>query len=811
MSIKRIDIVHHLHTDLGYTDHPLRARELHAQFVGQAVDAVLQSTGESYPFAWTCETMLSVSEWLQKTGATQQKQFYTAVKTGRLDITALPINITPFLSSEEWDQLLSWMPKSFWDEVHIQTAMQNDINGFPVAAVEKMLDKGVKYLWMGPNIHLAMPPFQTPHAFRWKMPSGRSIFVWLNGHYNNGFYLFNDFWREGPIPNSNDTCYRWPDQLDIFKTDDVSMKRAHEQCLKCMSAFEGREPNAGQFERDGFIFNKIEGVYPYETLVVSITNHWRMDNDPPILHLHKFVQRWNELGYQPELRLTTATEAIQDIEREAGDNVETVEGEWPDWWANGTMSVPKELSYYREASRTHRKACSPLFGEMTESDQSCSEKILKNMCIFNEHTYGGWQSISDPNSFEAISAIAEINVNAYRALDDARTLLADRFRRAYPIEQNAVWIANTSTEEYSGWVTIPKNCLRGDYGQIKNVETGEVIPFESIRGGGAYGRPASMSEMSDEYETTDFADNTFGHDVRFWVNCLPKQHVSQFLPCDEQCYESQDTGLHADIKTDENGWPQTIIYNGYDESMIQPGFADFIGVSIDMLAPRWAMMDIFNEADEEKRKAMREHIVQAPAKYVKTVRTESAHDIRFEQSFFYPSLGWAKRILTVSNCEPRAQLVVRMRRLDNPQPEIYYLQMNVSDTKQLPVVSLVNHEFIPGQDQIPNSCMDYYTTDGWIRYSKGDTNWLINSQDAPMISIGKPNCFAKVNRLADNTEIPLFMLFDNTWDTNFVANECGRFVYKFDIRQAKSKHLGKNEADAMSATPVVLVTMRDKQ
>ena len=66
MSIEYIDIVHHLHTDLGYTDYPLRARKLHAQYVGEAVDAVLDTRIAQSPFAWTAKTLLGVEEWLRR-------------------------------------------------------------------------------------------------------------------------------------------------------------------------------------------------------------------------------------------------------------------------------------------------------------------------------------------------------------------------------------------------------------------------------------------------------------------------------------------------------------------------------------------------------------------------------------------------------------------------------------------------------------------------------------------------------------------------------------------------------------------------
>ena len=810
MSIQQIYIVHHIHTDLGYTDFPTRARKLHAQFVGQAVEAVLDGRRRGVPYAWTCEALLSVSDWLAQATPEQTAAFYAAVDSGDLDITAIPFNVTPFLSAQEWEQMLHWMPESFRSRVPIRSAMQNDINGFPVQAAERLLDEGVHYLWMGPNIHLAAPPFTTPHAFRWKMPSGRTMFVWLNGHYNNGFYLFNDFWREGPIPAANDTCYRAPDALDIFKTDDASMQKSYETCRKCIAAFEGREPNAGEFVRDGFTFNKIEGVYPYSTLVVSLTNHWRMDNDPPIAHLGAFVKRWNDLGYTPKLKLATATQAMQQLELEAGDNADVVEGEWPDWWANGTMSIPREVSYARKALRRHQTAVSDLFGPMSDWDTARSEDVLKQMCIFNEHTYSGWQSISDPNSFEAIASTAELNLYAYRALNDAEALLADRYRRALANTEQRLCVANPTARSYSGWVTLPYNCLRGSYHSVKDLKTGRCYPLEPCSGGGAYSRPHSLEEMTDEYETTDYADKVSDRNVRFWVDSLPANAVSQFAPQAETCKTQIDAPLLRAVETDANGWPLDVRYCGFDESLIRPGFGDFTGVSLDTLAPRWVMIDLFDEKDPARREALHKKLTIRPAVYGSTVRTENDHEIVFTQPFSYNSLHWAKRILTLDRHTARARLCIRMRRADLAAPELYYLQTCVSDTRQLPTISNAGHAFVPGQEQIPNTCMDYYTSDGWVRYDKGETHWLVSSQDAPMLTFGQPNCFARLKELPKHMERPLFMLYDNTWDTNFIASESGRLCFRFDVCQTHEKPDCTAQAAAMALEPPVLVKMRDQ-
>ncbi len=804
MSIEYIDIVHHLHTDLGYTDHPLRARQLHARAVGQAVDAVLATDGQSDPFAWTCETLLGVDEYLQNADDGQRERFYRAVKTGNLDIGALPFVVTPFLNAQEWDKMLHWMPEDFYKDMSVQTAMQNDINGFPAAAVEKLLDRGVRYLWMGPNLHLGGVPFTTPHAFKWRMADGRSMLVWLNGHYNNGFYIFNEFWREGPIPNSYDTCYRWPDEKDIFRTDDASMEKAHTQCLKCMAAFEGREPNAGQFERDGFIFNKITGVYPYRTLCLSLTNHWRMDNDPPILHLHEFVRKWNEKGYTPKLRLVTATQAMRHIEEEIGDNADVVEGEWPDWWANGIISAPRELGWAREAGRVYETAVSPLLGEMTAEDEKCAAEILRNLCMYKEHTFSNWKSVAEPYHFDVISAQAEIAILSYRALDAARNLLADRLRAARGMDQEGVWVLNAAQGEYSGWISIPGNCLRGSFSHLRNGETNELYRLYPYASAGEYNKPKSAAEVSAQSETTDFPDLKANFTSRFWIQALPADSFVKLIPCNAEDGE-KPSELPIEIHSDALGWPEYVCYAGRKESLIRPGFADFTSVTVDGFAPRWQMLDIFDHVEADP--GMAERILNVDAQYMTANRVESEHDICFEQSFAHPSLHWGQRRLILSKHEPRARLELKLRRKDNPRPEIFFCKVQMAARVEELETSLAGRSFVPGAGQIPNTCKDYYAIDGWVRYGNGATNWSIAAHEAAMVSFGKPNSFAKLKALPQDVEKLFFILYDNSWDTNFHVNANGLFEYNFDLKQTYDPE----EADMKSTLrmkPSVLVNLR---
>jgi len=63
--IRRIELVHLSHTDVGFTDHPSVSRDLHARYLDIALDAIAATRDrpEAERFRWTAESTLPVHDW----------------------------------------------------------------------------------------------------------------------------------------------------------------------------------------------------------------------------------------------------------------------------------------------------------------------------------------------------------------------------------------------------------------------------------------------------------------------------------------------------------------------------------------------------------------------------------------------------------------------------------------------------------------------------------------------------------------------------------------------------------------------------
>ena len=295
MRIQHLDLVHLCHSDYGFTDHPTICRELQRRYIDIAIDAVLATVRgpAENKFCWTAEATLAVGDWWREASSERRKEFLQAVASGQLDITALPLNQTPTLNRRQWQKLLHWLPEELWRQVRPQSAIQNDVNGMPRAGAVALLDRGVRHMFFGINAESGGPPQKRPSAFWWKMPDGRRMFVWLGDPYPDGFSYFEpNSWRRGPVPESSDTRYRPPRPGEILPADEASVRKAHGHVVQRL----------GQLEAAG---------YPHDTLLISMTNEWRIDGDPPFPPLADFVAAWHRLGLKPTLRLTTVSTALK--------------------------------------------------------------------------------------------------------------------------------------------------------------------------------------------------------------------------------------------------------------------------------------------------------------------------------------------------------------------------------------------------------------------------------------------------------------------------------------------------------------------
>jgi hypothetical protein len=790
--IKELDLVHFSHTDVGFTDHPTVCRELYRRYLDIAVDTVLDAANRppSERFCWTAEATMPVADWWQAATPARRKAFLRAVRTGRLEVSAVACNNTPFMDAAQWQTMLHWLPEELWRAVHPRVAVQDDVNGFPRAAALALLDRGIHHLFTGINEDSGGVPFPRPSAFWWKMPDGRRLFVWLNIGYGSGFDFFEPReWRRGPVPAAADTRYRPPRAGDILRTDDASLRAAHALCLTRLRGIE-------------------QAGYRHEVLTISITSQWRFDNDPPFPPLADFVAAWNRLGLQPRLRLTTVSEAMTRLEKAVGPTAPEYTGEWTDWWANGTASAPREVAASRYAKRHLAAVQSPLWGPLSARARATITDLYRELCLFDEHTWGSSLSVAQPYSLDTQGQFNEKSGLAYRPMARAEWLLSQRARTKLVGAGEGLYLANPANAPFRGWVRTIATCLRDEYRSLEDPDTGARWPLRFEPGLEPWGRPRSPADLSREDLSATFPDHAPGKVAAFWVDQLAGPSVKRLrLRKEAVVAEPAAERTRPEFERGAMGWPAAARWPAMKQPLFLEGFGDLVAVQVEAFAPRWVLADIRGQHGEARERLRREKLkdVRAEPESEASVQ-ETAHTIVFSQPLKHPHLAWATRVLELWKGEPRARLTLRLNRLSSAAPSILYVAFPLPTGDALPTLSNGGRPFTPFTDQLPGTCRDYFAIDSWATYQTADGAWLWVSRDAPLLAFGTAPTLAHLTEPPPDRHRLLSMVFNNFWYTNFQADSHGIMEFQFDL--VWRDRLEKPAADlaaALLTEPVVLI------
>ncbi len=798
--IQRIDLIHLSHTDFGFTDHPAVCRELQRRYIDVALDLVQNTAGrnEAGKFYWTLETTAPFRDWWQSASPDRREKFVQAVRAGQLEVTALPLNNSPFLDREEWRQMLHWLPDETWQLVRPVAAVQDDVNGFPRAGAMQLLDRGVRYLWMGLNADSGGAPFKRPSAFWWRMPDGRKILVYLCLSYPMGYYFFEPKeWRQGPLPAAADTRYRPPQRGDFLRSDPESVRAAHRYCLQKIQ----------QLEKQG---------YPYPTLALSMTNQWRIDNDPPFAPLADFVAAWNRIGLKPELRLTTVSSAMKSLEQEVGDQIPECSGEWTDWWANGAASQPREVSAARRAKRILAAALSLLWGPAGQEARRTAAGLYEELCLFDEHTWGSWRSVSEPDSLDTYGQFTEKSSLAYRALALAEWFLSRRVRNKLLEGPEGLYLANPFGADASGWVDLPVTCFRDKYQTVLELPLKAQWPILFDNGWRSYTRPLQPEELSPENQSATFPDNVPGQQARFWNPDLSPRSIRRY-----QLSVNPVTGSSAASKTtlavevDAGGWPVSAIWEGMKRPLFLPSTGDFLSAQVRGFAPRWIIKDILEGKKAAAEQLRREALTETRAVAEGEVRrSENAYSVVYTQAFRHPRLRWGRRQLELWKDTPRARLTIRINRLSSYDPEAFLILFPLPCEGILPIASNGGVPFTPFVDQLPGTCKDYFATDGIVHYQTPAGHWIWTSRDAPLVTFGTAPLLARRTETPSDTHRLAAVIYNNFWYTNFLGDSPGLMEFQFDLVWKERLDESTDYLDLMHALcsdPVVLIHSGPKE
>lgn len=766
--IRELHLVHHSHTDFGYTDLPSTTWDLHEGYIRATV--ALCEKYRRYPeparFRWTCEVLWPVQRFLQKASPDLRARFERLVREGLIDLGALPFNFTSLVDAEEWDWLQRDL-KPLVDRFAPTVAMQNDISGLPWGMVPRMQDVGVRMLWMGPNSYSTGGyPVDAPAWFWWEGPGGERLLTHFAVSYHTGYGYFHDTeWRRGPVPSSTDVWFNPPQPGDIFAPNAESLKRAHEICQRRL--------------------RELPADYPLDILPLSVTNFWRQDNDPPFEGLSDFVAAWNAAGLAPRLRLSTLSEVHAAVASRLPADLPVRRGDWVDWWADYLSPSPGEVAAVQQAKA--RLVDIPRGATLIGTDPSALEHRLaeawRNVSVFTEHTFSGFDSVPQPYSNLTLGHMAEKYAPVYRAEELSRAI-ATRAMRASPAYRplsgtRRIMVVNPGRTTRSGWVTLSSAAFREPTTAVRDLETGDVLPLEPLPPIQTWGTPEARADLPFEVPNDVWpfrpAHARFrpppmqaGEMRRYEVVDLPFDQARAAADVDDLVRFSLDpaTGFVQDLRVG-------------DESLIDTASTLQLG---QVLFDRYDHFGARDDLLSHDAKRVDAHRIRQSPRCVGAARSDSPFAPGWEATFEHERVHRIAQRWHLFPAEHLLEMTTTIWLKEETAAQAIYIAFPLHGASA--PVAAYDAMGVPcrvGVDQMPETCGEYHVTRRGVLFGDGRRTLTLATPDTPLGCFDSPAARTGRRSFVPQTAHYFSLVHHNFWSTNVTITKAAELSLRYRL------------------------------
>ncbi len=758
--VHTVYLIHHSHTDIGYThDQPI-VWDLQERFLDEALELAERyaDSDSDGAFRWTVETTSVLYRWLQHASARQIERFQALERAGRIEVTAMFANLTPLYDIDqliETFQVLRALREEFG--LTIRYAMNCDVNGENWPLVDLLLDLGIEGFTMAINTHFGGAPLQRPNAFWWEGPSGRRILAWNGWPYSTGL------------------------RFGI-----------------------GRDPELFEHTWWPRIRRHLEEIgYPLPVLMVQ-SFHPFGDNGPAFEGFTEFIDAWNAQGKAPRLRLATPREWWAAV-REHADRLPTHRGDWTDFWNFGCISSAREQAINR-ANRVRLRVADALAavilgradsareGALVRSYGRYRERAWWALNLWDEHTWGADCSVRTPEGEDTASQWHHKASYAYTARSlslllqrDGLAELARQVAREAPDDllvfnplpwpRRITGIVPPAVQSPRG---LPTDRTAGRHFQDRvptedlwwtaaahpegRVPSGHwLLPPVEVPGFGyRVIAQADLIELSSHVQVSEDAvvendrfrlvfDRDRGGICSWYDKALDWEWV------DPEAEDRLHSFVHEMVADTDHPWPRKLLF----EMVWNPRSVE----SPPGWRPGW------RARRERARRVLTHRVYRTPLGYRIIQLLEASGCVGpLRQSVFLPDDA------DYIECEACWEMGL------SAHPEATYLLYPFHVPGAVVHLDLGGQAMQVERDQLPGVCRDYFTAQQWVDFSNDERGITVALPDNPMIQLGDFH-FGRFQR-AFRLERPLLLgwVTNNYWETNFRAHQPGRVWARYRLR-----------------------------
>lgn len=699
----------HSHVDIGYTQQQADVEKKQWQNIDAALDLIRKTA--DYPadsrFKWNAEVLWAIDSYLQKTSPEKQKRLIDAIQAGDVELDAMYGNeLTALCRPEELLRLMQWGPSiGRRCGVTVDSAMISDVPGFTWGTIPALTEAGVKYFSIGPNYIDRM---------------GRTMCTWVDKPF---------YWI---APDGNHKVLCWVPFMGYalghtgYRLDKQLPERL------------------AQLEKDG---------YPYDMVQLR----WNVggDNGHPDAGLSDLVKKWNADHAYPKMVITTTGKLFREFESRYGDKIPSFRGDFTPYWEDGASSTARETSLNRTAAE--RLVQAETLWSIRRPSPYPNDRFSaawRNAILYDEHTWGAWNSITEP---DAPFVLGQWKVKQAFAIDadaQSRELLDAASAGVAQTQKLAVDVFNTSCWPRTDLVVLSKE-QSASVGDVVLDPSGKQLPSQRLTTGQLAFLAKDVPALAGRRYT-----------------------ITAGRPLVDGNAKAEGTTLRspaAAIQLDET--------SGAIASLRSPTGDDNLcdmksGVGLNRYY--YVLGDKVNDAQQAGQPTIS---VKESGPLVASLLVESAA----------PGCQKFSREIRVVDGLDRVDIINVLDKTAVREKEGVHLGFAFNIPDGVIRMDIPWAVVRPEVDQLPGACKNWFTVGRWVDVSNDRCGVTWATLDAPMVEVGimSGNLIGSINNpLAWRAKIEPTQTFyswvmNNHWHTNYKADQSGPTTFRYALQPHK--------------------------
>jgi alpha-mannosidase len=511
------------------------------------------------------------------------------------------------------------------------------------------------------------------------------------------------------------------------------------------------------------------------------------------------AEDWNKIYAYPRLGYSGFSEAIGYIARQFGDAIPVVRGDGGPYWEDGIISTTRSAVLERETEQRALAAekfstISSLVNPRLQPEDEALKRLWNNMVLYDEHTWGAAQSVSNPKSQETAEQWAIKEGFAIEAKKDVDYVL----RRGLAALADYIYdpkgtllVFNPLSWQRSGMVEMDL-----DKGlELVDAATNRAVPYEVLATGPAYRR------------------------VRFLAQDVPSVGY--------KAYALKET--KAESPTPQ-ATAEGTMENQYYRVVLDPASG-----AVKSIFDKELNKELVN-ASSPYRFGQYLYVTGADQTPNRLVQYSSVSPVP-ELSIHNASGG---RLLSVTN-QPFA-MVARLESSGVNTPRIETEVILFNGQKKIEFINHVHKTEVytkegvyfafpfamehpqfryeiqngfvdPSRDQLPGAGKEWFSVQHWVAAEQGDVAAALVPVDASLVALGDIVRGIWPEEFGQRPGTIFSYVMNNYWDTNYAAGQGGDFTFRYVLTSGNNlppAYLSRLGREEMSPLEVDQITSQDK-